>query len=438
MNEFITSKFSLMKEYIENVVNLESKFLILKKANDEEEFKNRLTENNFKLEYYQEKEIKKMYQLYYNQATENCVFITKFYLENKLEIPELIGKIQTILNTIQEVSEVIPNMSEEKVGIIENLDKIKESFEKLIQTDKTVSNDEKSMYEIMDKSLKESYKLIQESTQTEYLSKLKFFYKGEKSSSGLPIYHIVGNRLFQRFFSTKVIHNMIYDIIKQMKDDIWNPFGIVIDLSFVSLNNTQLKNLQKNIDIFLKFFSTECIKNIQEIYLLNPSSPSFLNYIQSLIKQLGKGKRKIMELTAKEFSTILENQSREPLLPILSKRYQPLTFDCKINEKSRVLRLSPNSITFIRDQIIKDEKYYSEIDQIKSLKNNQVEISFNNMVQKLSVYSNKRNQTINLTFEKESVKNLFLEEIKCFIIMFRKVSQNTLFKMSQQKEKGKK
>jgi hypothetical protein len=138
MNEFIKLKFEKMQNYILSTINLEkysSNFENKKKVKEEMIIK--IQELEIKEELYEEKEIKKLHELFYDQSIEISIYIIKYYIENKLDINNLIQKIFSIINLIQEMGPIqnntINKFVEKRIGLNENIDKIiKESYNKLI------------------------------------------------------------------------------------------------------------------------------------------------------------------------------------------------------------------------------------------------------------------------------------------------------------------
>jgi hypothetical protein len=84
-------------------------------------------------------------------------------------------------------------------------------------------------------------------------------------------------------FGTRIIGFLIYDILNKMKNDIFSPFGLLIDLSCLNLNFNIIKFNLQILSLFLKYFTNDHLKNIQEIYLLNGTQQT-IQSINSFLK----------------------------------------------------------------------------------------------------------------------------------------------------------
>jgi hypothetical protein len=135
-------------------------------------------------------------------------------------------------------------------------------------------------------------------------------------------------------FGTRLIGILIYEIIKIMKEQIYSPFGLLIDMSFINISNVQMKWNQKILEIFLKYFTIEHISNLQEIYIFNSTSPISTNNVQSLLKQTFKLtkfiKRKIIEVNLHDLNTFFKYPEFDYNIPLISKKFISNYFSCQI------------------------------------------------------------------------------------------------------------
>lgn len=189
------------------------------------------------------------------------------------------------------------------------------------------------------------------------LEQSKFIYAGKPAKDKQAVIYLILNRLESSFF--KNIDRLAAYIFKFLNNYLNSPFHIVIDMSFLKLDEEKISNYYRFITLFTRIIPTSNLKNILSLILLQPTANNLdlIEQLTSLIDPQIKSKvLKVMHDWA-EMAEIIEGPNI--WIPYSSKRFSPVCYPFTTGFKKDIL------VKITGDSLLncdyKTGKVYSEI-----------------------------------------------------------------------------
>lgn len=186
----------------------------------------------------------------------------------------------------------------------------------------------------------------------------KFIYAGKPAKDKSPVLYLILNRVEEKFFNS--LDRLFAFVLKFLNPFIGSPYHIVIDMSFLKLNEEMISNIYRFTSLFIRVMSAStALPNCLSLSLVHPTASNLEHFDQITSLMDPQVKSKILKVIYDwtDLGDFIE--SANIWLPFSSKRFSPVSFPFTTGSKKDLLvKITGDSIL---NCDLKSGKVYSEI-----------------------------------------------------------------------------